>query len=398
LDTGSLLRRRWVEFAWGLFAIANVGVILALSRLETIPFHLVWVSLTLVYGFRRWRSRTTMAVLVIVVAVTGAALAWSIARGHEGPDELAEVPLMAAMFLAMVWHAERRQAAVEAARRLAESEHQLLMSQRDFVRDASHELRTPITIARGHAELIRSSRPNPQVFEDAEVVLEELERLSTLSERLLLLTTAAHPSFLSKRDVDVERFVEGLVRRWVPTARRDWQVSVTARGTIRVDPQRLGSALDGLLENAVAATEEGQVIRIGCRSEGDSLVVEIADGGTGIRGKDLARIFERFARVGDDRGRAGGGTGLGLSITKAIVEAHGGAIDVESEEHRGTTFRVVLSDLLARPDRAASTEPRRALEGHSTWETTSPSITGNGSPARNAVRIDRRSSNGRPPR
>ena len=154
---GSTLRRRWVEVAWGVFAAANVTAIVLMSRWETIPFHFVWVSLTLVYGFRHWRFRTTMLLLLVVIASTGAALAVSIARGHQGPDELAEVPLMAAMFLAMVWHAVRRQAAVEEAGRLAASEHRLLMGQREFVRDASHELRTPITVARGHAELIRDA-------------------------------------------------------------------------------------------------------------------------------------------------------------------------------------------------------------------------------------------------
>ena len=160
---GSTLRRRWVEVAWGVFAAANVTAIVLMSRWETIPFHFVWVSLTLVYGFRRWRFRTTMLLLLVVIASTGAALAVSIARGHQGPDELAEVPLMAAMFLAMVWYAVRRQAAVEEAGRLAASEHRLLMGQREFVRDASHELRTPITVARGHAELIRDASIGGQI-------------------------------------------------------------------------------------------------------------------------------------------------------------------------------------------------------------------------------------------
>ena len=156
-DIASTLRSRWIEVAWATFAAVNVVVILTLSDWETIPFHFVWVSLTLVYGFRVWRLRTTMILLLVVIAVTGAALAWTVTRGDEGPDELAEVPLMAAMFVAMVWHAHRRQAAIEKAKRLAESEHRLLEGQREFVRDASHELRTPITVARGHAELIRNS-------------------------------------------------------------------------------------------------------------------------------------------------------------------------------------------------------------------------------------------------
>ena len=348
-DIGSTLRRRWVEVAWGLFAAANVVVILMLSQWETIPFHFVWVSLTLVYGIRLWRLRTTMFVLLVVMAVTGAALAWSIARGHQGPDELAEVPLMAAMFLAMVWHAERRQSAIEETARLAESEHRLLMGQREFVRDASHELRTPITVARGHAELIRDANLNGQVAKDAEVILDELGHLSSLSERLLILTTAGHPGFLSMSSVQVVPFVEGLVRRWTPTAARDWQVRIAARGTILADPERLGTALDGVLENAVKATDEGDTIRVSCRAEGDDLVIEVADEGRGIAPEDLPRIFDRFAKVEADRARSNGGTGLGLSITKAIVQAHGGAIDVMSEEGLGATFRIELGGFRAVP-------------------------------------------------
>ena len=346
---GSTLRRRWVEVAWGLFAAANVVVILMLSQWETIPFHFVWVSLTLVYGIRLWRLRTTMFVLLVVMAVTGAALAWSIARGHQGPDELAEVPLMAAMFLAMVWHAERRQSAIEETARLAESEHRLLMGQREFVRDASHELRTPITVARGHAELIRDADLNGQVAKDAEVILDELGHLSSLSERLLILTTAGHPGFLSMTSIPVVPFIEGLVRRWTPTAARDWQVRIAARGTILADPERLGTALDGVLENAVKATDEGDTIRVSCRAEGDDLVIEVADEGRGIAPEDLPRIFDRFAKVEADRARSNGGTGLGLSITKAIVQAHGGAIDVMSEEGLGATFRIELGGFRAIP-------------------------------------------------
>jgi signal transduction histidine kinase len=341
-DIGSTLRRRWVEIAWGLFAAANVAVIVMLSRWETIPFHFVWVSLTLVYGIRLWRLRPTMLLLLVVVVVTGAALAWSIARGHESPDELAEVPLMAAMFLAMVWHAERRRTATEEVGRLADSEHRLLLGQREFVRDASHELRTPITVARGHAELIRDADANGQAAKDAEVILDELGHLSRLSERLLILTTAGHPAFLSPSSVEVEPFVHGLVRRWTPTAARDWHVGIAASGAIRADPERLETALDGLLENAVKATDEGDAIRVECRVDGDELVIEVADEGRGISAEDLPRIFDRFTRVEADRARSNGGTGLGLSITKAIVEAHGGSIGVESREGGGAMFRIRL--------------------------------------------------------
>jgi signal transduction histidine kinase len=349
LGIGSWLRSRWVELTWGAFAAANVGVIVALSRWETIPFHLVWVSLMLVYGFRRWRLRTTMGLLLVVIVVTGGALAWSIGRGHESPDELAEVPLMAAMFVAMVWHAERRQAAVEEARRLAESEHRLVIAQGEFVRDASHELRTPITVARGHAELIRAAGAGEQVTEDAGVVLDELEHLSRLSERLLLLTTAGHPGFLSKQAVDVGSLIEGLARRWTVAARRSWHVRVEVSGTVEADPERLATALDGLVENAIHATGEGGTISILGRAEGPTLVLEVTDDGTGIPADELPRIFERFARVEADRARRTGGTGLGLAITKAIVEAHGGSIEAESGAGVGSTFRLRLEGFRPAP-------------------------------------------------
>jgi signal transduction histidine kinase len=348
-DIGSTLRRHWVEIAWGLFAAANVAVILMLDRWETIPFHFIWVSLTLVYGVRLWRQRTTIFLLLVVMGVTALALGWSITRGHESPDELSEVPLMAAMFVAMVWHAERRQSAIEETARLAESEHRLLMSQREFVRDASHELRTPITVARGHAELIRDAHLKGQVAKDAEVILDELGHLSILSERLLILTTAGHPGFLSTKALRVEPFIRGVVRRWTPTAPRVWQVGIAARGTIRADPGRLETALDGLLENAVKATDEGDTIHVSCRAAGDDLVIEVADDGRGIAAEDLPRIFDRFARVDADRGRSNGGTGLGLSITKAIVEAHGGSISVVSDEGDGATFRIRLDGFRAGP-------------------------------------------------
>jgi len=242
----------------------------------------------------------------------------------------------------MVWHAHRRRAAIEETERLAESEHRLLEGQREFVRDASHELRTPFTVARGHAELIRDSGVNGQVASDARVVLDELGRLARLSERLLILTAADDPGFLSRAEIDVEPLVVGLMRRWSPTAERAWRVRVTAEGTVRADRERLETALDALMENAVKATDEGRAILVGSRADGHRLLLEVTDEGRGIGAENLHRIFEPFSKIEPDRARKNGGTGLGLSIAKAIVDAHGGSIAVDSEEGHGTTFRISL--------------------------------------------------------
>jgi signal transduction histidine kinase len=342
---GSTFRRRWLEILWACFAAANVVVIFRLGEYETIPFHLVWVSLTLLYGIRLWSLRATVLVLGAVCAATGAALIWAVTHADPGPglDEVAEVPLMASMFVAMVWHARRRQRAMEEVRSMAEKEHRLLERQREFVRDASHELRTPITVARGHAELIRSAAADPQVARDAEVVIDELGRLGRLSDRLLLLAALERPGFLAPGRLRLGPLIEGTARKWEVVARRRWRASAAAAGVVVADEERLRIALDALIENAVKFTEEGDTISIAAYDEqGGGVVIEVRDSGEGIRPEMLERIFDRFTRGSGDERRGPGGTGLGLAIVRAIAEAHGGSVEVSSVPGAGAAFRIRL--------------------------------------------------------
>src|SRR5262249_47763350 len=110
----SLGRRYWQEIGLGLFWLANFVVLWHLTSWTTVPFHFIWVSLTIFYGFRVWGLRPTFFVLAIVCVLTGMGLVHA-AESHGGPgiDELTEIPLMSAMFLAMVWHAKRREDALE---------------------------------------------------------------------------------------------------------------------------------------------------------------------------------------------------------------------------------------------------------------------------------------------
>src|SRR4051812_32430648 len=134
-------RPRLIDLAWGAFAAANVAAMILWESWETIPFHFIWVSLTLLYGFRVWPLLPTFAVLSAVCGVTGVLIAHDIHEGTQTVGELSEVPLMTAMFLAMVWHGNRRQEAVRRAEALADSRAILLEQQERFLHDVSHELR-----------------------------------------------------------------------------------------------------------------------------------------------------------------------------------------------------------------------------------------------------------------
>ncbi len=190
----------WLDLAWVGFSLLNLAAILIFARWETVPFHFIWISVTLLYGFRIWPTKPTLWVLAVVVVTTFAAIGVDVLRHAEPADELNEVPLMAAMFWAMVWHARRRLAADTERARVSDENARLLATQRRFLQDASHQLRTPITIALGHAELLARELTG-QEQRDIHVVLGELTRLRSLGERLLIIAAAENPDFLHPEPV-----------------------------------------------------------------------------------------------------------------------------------------------------------------------------------------------------
>lgn len=342
----------WVDGAWLAFAAANLVAMALVPRWETVPFHFIWVSLTIVYGYRVWGASKTTLVLGAVVLSTGALLVYDVLREGELIDELTEVPLMGAMFLAMVWHAQRRRSAMEGLRRVSDANLRLLQRQRQFVQDASHELRTPITVALGHAELIERGGGDPEAAEDARVVIDELLRLRRLADRLLLLATTEDPDFLSRSSVDVAELLAAALQRWAPID-RGWRLDPVEAATVDGDPDRLGLALDALVENAVKHTCPGDEIRLGSRRSGNQVAITVADSGAGMPADQLATIFERFARLDQARTRDRGGVGLGLAIVQAIARAHGGTVQVRSALGGGSVFELALP-LRPNPDSPAA--------------------------------------------
>jgi signal transduction histidine kinase len=334
-------RPELLEVGWLVFALVNVAAMLRWPSWETVPFHLIWFTLTVLYGFRVWALRPTFAVLAAQGLVTGLLITHDAMNGIQEWGELFEVPLMSAMFLAMVWHARRHQAASLALERHAQERAALLERQERFLHDVSHELRTPITIARGHLETLRRSDDDkgpPEIC----VAIDELSRMDRIVERLLLLVRAGEGGFAATaEEVDVETLVEDMVMRWAEITPRAWRVGELPRGTIRMDQDALRIALDALVENAVAHTEPTDAIELRARAVNGYVAIEVADEGCGIPRESLDKIFERFARVDASRARGRGGVGLGLAIVDAIARAHGGRCSVASSPE-GSTFTLVL--------------------------------------------------------
>ncbi|HMJ00353.1 MAG TPA: HAMP domain-containing sensor histidine kinase [Gaiellaceae bacterium] len=337
-DTGSG-RLSPLDVGWVAFAVANLGAMALWPSWETIPFHFIWVSLTLLYGFRIWQPRVTGVVLAAVIVTTGFLISADAFHGEQLWGELFEVPLMSAMFLAMVWHARRRQEALAAVEKQADERASLLERQERFLHDVSHELRTPVTIARGHLEVLRRGSMEP--LQEIDVAVDELDRIERILERLLLLAKADQPDFVVLEEIDPEVFLEDVLMRWSEVAPRVWRLGSVPAGTLRVDPEALRIALDALLENAVKYTEASQAIQLSARGAGTSLVIEVADEGCGVPGEALSQIFERFARADPARSRAQGGVGLGLAIVDAIAKAHGGTCAVRTAAN-GSTFSLRL--------------------------------------------------------
>lgn len=314
----------------------NLLAMIMMIDAETIPFHFIWVSFTLVHGFWPWRRRTMLAILSGVCLCTAAVLLKPVTDGQLNVQEMAEVPLMAAMFLAMAWHAERRQRAIEVAQRLADSEHEARERERDFVRDASHEIRSPITLVRGHLELLLRSGLDATSTEDANIALSELDRLSRISDGLLTIARMEQPNGLRLMPVDLAELLSRSIRHWSGAASRRWLLDVGTDVTVRADPDRVEAAVDALLENAVQHTEEGGLIALTLRAEGACAVVGVADDGVGVPPEHWDRIFERFYRRNNERNPSG--SGLGLSIVQAIATAHEGEVSVGTGTRGGAAF------------------------------------------------------------
>ena len=220
-------------------------------------------------------------------------------------------------------------------------------SQKQFIQDASHELKTPIAAAQTNIEVLEMDEG--ATIEDykrtTEVVKRSLDRLTGLSQGLLLLSQGNQPK-TGWTELDLASLIEEVATEARPSAAAagvslELQKQVAAV-TVSGDATQLKEVINNLVDNAIKYNRPQGTVRLSARIDGSTAIMEVQDTGIGIAATDQHGIFNRFYRVDKSRSRSQGGSGLGLAIVKKIVEEHGGTVSVESSPGQGSTFRVSL--------------------------------------------------------
>lgn len=213
------------------------------------------------------------------------------------------------------------------------------VGQRQFLDDAGHELKTPLTVLRGHLELLDVGSPQ-EIAETRELLLDEVDRMSRLVGDLILLAKSDRPDFVSPRPVDLTGLTVDVLAKARGLGDRRWTLDETASVAATVDEQRLTQALLQLCDNAVKHTRPGDVVALGSSYDGSHARLWVRDSGPGVPAEDHDQVFERFGRshVPDEDE----GFGLGLSIVRAIAHAHDGSVELADAHPHGAVFTLVI--------------------------------------------------------
>lgn len=219
-------------------------------------------------------------------------------------------------------------------------------NQKQFVSDASHELRTPISVIQGYADMLdRWGKSDPEVRDEAiEAIRAESRAMKELVEQLLFI--ARHENANHRYEMEFfdlgDMAEETLKETRLIAGRHRVEMKSAQSVLVRGDRAALKQALRIFLDNALKYTAEDGSILLSCVREGRWVRLSVEDDGVGIAREDLRRVFDRFYRTPDARGSDVDGHGLGLSIARMIVQAHGGCIEVQSRPGAGSRFHILL--------------------------------------------------------
>ncbi len=218
-------------------------------------------------------------------------------------------------------------------------------SQKQFVSNASHELRTPIAVIQGYARMLeRWGTEDPEILKEAITSIgEESKEMQELVEKLLFLSRHDRKTLkVQKEWFSMGEVVEDMVRETrMVTSGREIKAHLIQNVAVYGDDQLLKQAVRVLIDNAVKYSGEGDTITIGCENRGGNCILTVEDTGIGMKKEDVNHMFERFYRSDDIRGKVDG-HGLGLSIARLIILAHAGTIKVRTQYTVGTSFTVIL--------------------------------------------------------
>ena len=242
--------------------------------------------------------------------------------GYKGPMD--EVGQLATTFDHMIEHLERD-----------------FKAQKHFIADASHDLRSPLTVLRGNLDLLKRNLSEGERQESLKAMEGEVERMGRIVNDLLLLAEVESGQMKRREMVSLkEILLEGAARGQQLAPNTNIVMGRLEDLSVMGDAYMLKRLLSNLIDNAIAYTPEGGVITLSLYRDGDQALLEVADKGKGIAPEHLPHIFDRFYRVDQARSRIKGGSGLGLAIVKAIAEQHQGKVTVTSEPGKGSTFTV----------------------------------------------------------
>jgi signal transduction histidine kinase len=334
----------WADAGWLLFAVG-----IAAAALHP--------SMRALYSpsARLRRSHSSTPVLLLVAAI----LIEPVANAVDGfKDQSLEEVLVAAITAAAVGVLVVVRLALilrerkSLAARLEIQNQELLeldALKDDFIASVSHELRTPLTSIRGYLDLVREGEAG-ELTDDQERFLGIVDRnadrlLRVVGDLLFVAQVGAGKLDLALEDVELDKLVDHATDAARPHAdSRELELvsEIEPLPTLRADRARLGQVLDNLVSNAIKFTPTGGRVVVRAFAEDGAVVLEVSDTGLGMSPDEQARLFERFYRTAAASEHAIQGTGLGLTIVKAIVDAHGGSITVQSATGAGTTFRILL--------------------------------------------------------
>lgn len=218
--------------------------------------------------------------------------------------------------------------------------------QKQFVEDASHELRTPVSILEGHLSLLNrwGKKDSAILDESLEASLQEVTRLKKLINDLLHITRAEHPRLINEEKTDISETLHKLVKN-LEIVHPEYNLFLEVEQglpKIPISRQHMEQIMIILLDNAIQYSSNNKEVWISAKLEGDELIISVVDSGIGIRSEDLAKVFNRFYRVDQARSRENGGTGLGLSIAQRLIKKYNGTILIESQVGVGTTVKMAL--------------------------------------------------------